>query len=128
MIGQNVRWTLFEYLYRDAGNFKAFGAAALCGAAAQGDEQRLRHALLDGEYFVAEQVDLPPLYGQLYEWSDGATAGDHCWHEFVGLRVVSADEVGLNTPRIGFVRAFVDRFAAIDEWDGALSRNFDLGV
>jgi hypothetical protein len=76
-----------------------------------------------GEYFIAEQVGVPPLYEQLYRWSDGPTQSDHCWHEFVGFRVLSTPEA--NVP-IDDAAAFVARFRSVTEWDGRRSPHFRL--
>lgn len=73
----NVR---FEYLYRDAGNFKRWGEvvffnannigqdtlAAICGAALP----------LDSIYFLPDQVGVPNLHFE--DWIDSL---DHDWHE-----------------------------------------------
>ncbi len=52
--------------------------------------------LEDGNLFIAEQVDVPPLYEQLYRWSGGPIAADHCWHQFVGLQIVSQKNTRLS--------------------------------
>lgn len=118
-------WTLFEYLYRDAGNFKAFGCVALEGRIDADDQERIRAKLESGEHFIAEQVCVPPLYDQLYKWSDGATVSDHCWHEFVGFR-----ESGIypaECPHGGAAVEFVLRFASVTDWNAPLSPHFNLG-
>jgi hypothetical protein len=77
---------LFQYLYRDGGNNKAFGEVTLDGELCDGAAAVIRAALLDGEWFIPEQVGLPPLQPQLAKWSGGRTELDHDLHEFVGLR------------------------------------------
>ena len=117
-------WTIIDYLYRDAGNFKAFGCVALAGRIDAAD-RKLIHAKFDsGEYFIAEQLGLPPLYEQLYRWSDGPTESDHCWHEFVDFR--ECDVVPPDCMEAGSAAEFVDRIAAIKDWDLALSRHYGL--
>lgn len=118
-------WTLFAYRYRDAGNFKARGAVALEGVADSDDWKRALESLED-DLFIAEQLDIPPLYAKLYQWSGGPSAMDHCWHEFVALTIV--DEAALNPdiPRVGTAAAFVKCLAAVKDWNGALSPHFAL--
>ena len=116
--------TIFEYLYRDAGNFKAFGSVALDGQLASRDETLIRSKLESGEFFIAEQVGVPPLYDQLYRWSDGPTGTDHCWHEFAGFRVAGPLEKRIECA--GRLTDFVARFASVDRWDEGLSPHFAL--
>ena len=116
--------TAFDYLYRDAGNFKAFGSVLLDGPVTNADEELVRQHLDGSEYFIAEQVGVPPLYDQLYGWSDGPTASDHCWHEFVGFREFST----ASRTDVAVVPAgeFVARFAQVTNWDEGLSPHFWL--
>ena len=116
--------TIFEYMYRDADNFKAFGSVLLDGPINEADKATVRSRLESGEFFIAEQVGLSPLYAQLYQWSNGPTESDHCWHEFVGFRESgeSTDEFSSTIP----AREFVGRFAAVRDWNEELSRHFWL--
>lgn len=118
-------WTFFEYQYRDAGNFKARGAIALEGVADPDDWKRAL-ATLEDDLFIAEQLDIPPLYAKLYQWSGEPSATDHSWHEFVALKIVEGSEIDRRTPRAGTAAAFVRRLAAVTEWQGALSPHFAL--
>ena len=117
-------WTAFDYMYRDAGNFKAFGTVILEGALSPADREMLRDRLEEGEYFIAEQIGVPSLYEQLYRWSDGATSSDHCWHEFVGFRDLES-RPGEHPP-IAEARAFITQFASVGEWDASLSPHYKL--
>ncbi len=78
--------TQFEYLYRDAGNYKAFGAVLLDGALSTEELEGVRNLFPNDGFFIAEQIGVPALYGQLYQWSDGPTQDDHCWQEFLTSR------------------------------------------
>lgn len=118
--------TLFNYLYRDADNYKAWGALALDGAVARNRWQAALAKLEAGEFFVAEQLDVPPLYHALYKWSGGPTSADHCWHEFAGIKI--ADEAEPDAYRWGEAVAFVNRLRAIQEWKEELSPHFWPGV
>lgn len=116
--------TIFEYRYRDAGNFKAFGSIALEGSLTPREENEVRSKLEAGDYFIAEQVGVPPLYDQLYQWSDGPTASDHCWHEFVGFR--EATEIEKDGGGILTATELLARFMSIAQWSEGLSPHFDL--
>lgn len=118
-------WTLFEYRYRDAGNFKSHGAVALEGVADSDDCERALKSLED-DLFIAEQLDIPPLYSKLYQWSGGPSAADHCWHEFVALTIVDEAALDPDIPRVGTAAAFVKCLAAVEDWNGALSPHFAL--
>ena len=116
-------WTAFDYMYRDAGNFKAFGTLILEGELRAADRKLIRSTLSSGEFFIAEQVGVPPLYHELYRWSGGVTNEDHCWHEFVGFREVAnrVEDDAINT-----IAEFVGRFAAAKDWDETLSPHFTI--
>ncbi len=53
------KFTLFEYMYRDAGNFKTTGRLLLSGQDPQA-EGAIRRCLDWGDQFVAEQIGVPP--------------------------------------------------------------------
>lgn len=116
-------WTAFDYMYRDAGNFKAFGTVMLEGPLSLADRNLIRSRLSSGEFFIAEQVGIPPLYGGLHKWSDGPTTSDHCWHEFVGFQTVAAPQ---SPVCVIDSNEFVQRFVSLHQWDEALSPHFDL--
>lgn len=69
-----------EYLYRDAANYKSWGEVVFRN---EGDldilkiEEKIRAALIDREFFVAEKVGVPVLY---FESRDDEL--DHQWHEY----------------------------------------------
>lgn len=70
----------FEYLYRDAGNFKNWGEVVFANSrnicadrVAAMAEKALR---IDSLYFVASEVNVPDLH---FEELSGAL--DHDWHE-----------------------------------------------
>lgn len=72
-----------EYLYRDAANYKSWGEVVFgneCDLDISKIEDRIRAALIDGEFFVAEEVGVPVLY---FESHDDEL--DHQWHEFSAI-------------------------------------------
>lgn len=117
-------WTLFKYLYRDAGNFKAFGCLALQGALTANELQSLSSRFRGDGLFIAEQLDVPALYKKLYRWSGGPTSSDHCWHEFLDVNVVSDAEVPADAHQWGSAKAFLEGVSANTYWDEALSPHF----
>jgi hypothetical protein len=83
---------IFEYIYRDADNYKSFGYILLEGKVVDNYLAEIEECLEFGEYFVAEQVGIPALYHQLWEFSNGATRADHAFHEVSGFRPATEDE------------------------------------
>jgi hypothetical protein len=75
--------TRFEYLYRDAGNYKQWSDVVLTGSMTR---EEIEPLLEDGMYFVPERVGLVNLaerfkeQGYVYPNED-----DHDWHEVVSV-------------------------------------------
>ena len=70
----------FEYLYRDAGNFKNWNEIVFANPSNLPVEtlnRRARQVLIDQSYFVAEKARVPDLHFPNHD-SDL----DHDWHEF----------------------------------------------
>ena len=84
---------VLEYLYRDANNFKAFGQILVSGNVSEGYSTEMKSYLDSGELFVAEQVNIPTLYSQLWKYSNGPTIADHAFHEFSLLRLATEHEI-----------------------------------
>lgn len=116
---------VFEYRYRDAGNYKTHGQLLLTGSG-EGGEETIRACLEWGDQFVAEQVGIPSLCPE--HWAatdDGPSDLDHAFHEFVALRR-RAGAVG-DQPVWGTLDALLRRFRqASGRWDVRLSPNCDL--
>lgn len=79
--------TAFEYLYRDASNYKQGRRVIFAGEAIQELVDRIQGALDDGEFFIPSQVGLEDLQrsfpgGKVYE-------DDHVWHELIGIASTS---------------------------------------
>ena len=60
---------VFDYMYRDAANYKAYGPPLLKGEVTEEDQRRLKSKLESGEFFIAEQIGIPALYGELWSLS-----------------------------------------------------------
>jgi hypothetical protein len=116
-------YSVFEYLYRDAANYKAWGSLLLQGQVTPEQLQQLKARLEGGEFFIAEQVGIPTLYEALWQQNSGPTANDHVWHSFDSLRPASVDEA--NEPLWGSVAALLSRFARITTWDEKQSDNWN---
>lgn len=117
--------TVFEYLYRDAGNFKTWGKLLLSGEASDA-EDRVRRCLEWGDQFVAEQIGVPSLCNEHWEAvGEGPSNLDHAFHEFAAFWPVAKDERSL--PVWGSLSELLDRMEkAARRWDVALSPNCDL--
>lgn len=115
---------VFEYLYRDASNYKAWGTILLSGVPSQSDVAALRACLESDVYFVAEQVGIPAVYKELWELSGGRSSDDHALHEFVALRVAAVSE-RKTFPLFGELSILLKTFQSISKWDYSLSPNFD---
>ncbi|MCM2316628.1 MAG: hypothetical protein NDJ92_15890 [Thermoanaerobaculia bacterium] len=76
-----------EYLYRNASNYKKWGAVVFSGTADAALSRRLVNALESQEFFIANQVRVPELF-----FDDGLKPEeDLCWHEFVALETVDEE-------------------------------------
>lgn len=117
-------FSVFEYLYRDASNYKSWGFLLLHGSATSADMVALRSHFDAGCYFVAEQLNIPPLYAELWAFSHGPTIDDHVWHTFNALRPATAPE--MNAPVFGTLEAFLENVKAVQEWDGTLSPHWNI--
>lgn len=116
-------WIAFDYLYRDAGNFKARSCILLGGRLSQSQQDEIISRMDSSEFFVAEQIGIPPLYAALWELSGGPTDEDHGWHSFEGFRDIEHPSEALLRHLWGSAEDFQARFMAIDEWDLRLSPN-----
>ncbi len=115
-------YCVFEYLYRDAANYKAWGEILLSGAPTDSELTLLRRSLESGEHFVAEQVGVPAVYEELWRLSGGPTEHDHALHEFVGVRGATEDEIE-SMPLFGAWPDLLLKFKSVAAWDCSLSPN-----
>jgi hypothetical protein len=106
------------------GRTKALGALLLSGEPTQEDVAALKECWESGEYFVAEQVGVSPVYKELWDLSGGPTSDDHALHEFVALRAAT-DEEQKSTPLFGELSHLLNSFQAVTKWDYSLSPNYE---
>ncbi len=74
----NIR---FDYLYRDGGNYKSWGAVIFENPdriSINDINKRLRKAFDSQELFIAKQIRIPEVFPDINE----PTRDDHCFHEF----------------------------------------------
>lgn len=120
---QGGDFSVFEYVYRDAGNWKSYGVVLLAGFD-QSAEARILESLGSGKTFVAEQVSIPVLCQKHWDdCGDGPSDLDHAFHEFICLRSATIEERELF--RVETTLAILlDRFSsAAGRWDVRLSPN-----
>ena len=82
----NIR---FEYLYRDAGNFKNWGEIIFSNKNnydADYLEKQARAVLIDKEFFSANKANIPNL--QFHKYIESL---DHGWHEFYSFQPSSEE-------------------------------------
>lgn len=115
---------VFEYLYRDASNYKVWGTLVLQGTATEYDLEVLATHFESGEFFIAEQLDIPPLYAELWEFSNGPSIDDHVWHTFYALR--PATEEDIKESIFDTVKNFISKIEAVKNWNQELSPHWNI--
>jgi hypothetical protein len=123
-----MAYTLFEYLYRDADNFKAFGSVALEGTLSDQDLFQVHERFPGDGFFIAEQIGVPALYKELYQWSGGPTGADHCWHQFLDVKIIEDEKIPDDVRRFGAARAFLEKLRLVKGWQEELSPHFWLDL
>ena len=120
---QGSALSVFEYMYRDAGNWKTYGAVLLAGFD-QSAEARILGSLDSGKAFVAEQVSIPALCEKHWkDCGDGPSDMDHAFHEFVCLRPATIEDresLQVEMSLVGLLEKFA---SAAGRWDVRLSPN-----
>ncbi len=113
------QFSVFEYLYRDAGNWKAWGQLLLAGPPNESEISLLCASLESEKFFIAEQFGIPTLFQKLWVQSGGPTQDDHPWHEFAGVRLASPAEI--NDGAIwGTMQSLIQRAKALAAWDQSI--------
>ena len=81
----------FNYLYRDAGNYKEFGEIVFTNQDSKSLEEielTLRKNLIEGEFFIPEKWNVPRLSFENY-----LPELDHDYHEFNSLEISSETSI-----------------------------------
>ncbi len=119
------RFCVFEYLYRDADNFKAWGALLLKGALNDAQVAEMKCKFEGETFFIAEQLGVPPLYQELWNYSGGAAESDHPWHEFFRVRPADENDLAMHAPW-GTASALFQAITKISRWNERLSPNYEV--
>lgn len=116
-----IKHYTFEYLYRDASNYKAFGGVILTGSIGANYVKQLENLLEDSQFFIAEQIKIPNLQPELFKYSNGPTEDDHGYHEFFHLRPSTSNDIS-NFKVWGSSDKFLEALINIgNKWDVCLS-------
>ncbi|NMG42631.1 hypothetical protein GPA22_02640 [Aromatoleum toluvorans] len=119
-------FSVFEYLYRDSGNYKAWGELLLRGNLTDREIEQMREKFSAGEYFIAEQLGVPSVAEQLWGTDGSPNESDHTWHEFSAVR--NATDQDVNTmPVWGGAKLLLERIVSVKRWDETLSCNWPHG-
>lgn len=109
--------TLFEFMYRDASNYKQSGAVVLNGRIEEAEVDRIVAALNDGTFFIPEQVGLEHLHGQFTHGAAWDEDDDHVWHT---ISAISYTDQPANAKGLADVHEFVGNWPdSPDGWDEA---------
>jgi hypothetical protein len=119
------QFTVFEYMYRDAGNFKTMGRLLLSGQDINA-EAAIRTCLEWSNQFVAEQIGVPALCEEHWKSvGEDPSDLDHAFHELLALRRAKEEDMALDV--WGSLETMVSRMrTAAGKWDVTLSPNCDL--
>lgn len=117
-------FSVFEYFYRDASNYKSWGSLLLCGRVTSAETEILRSQFDAGCYFIAEQLGIPPLYSELWAFSNGPTVDDHVWHTFQALRPATAQD--MEACIFCSLEDLIQKIESIKTWDGTLSPHWEV--
>lgn len=83
----------FNYLYRDAGNWKKFDEVIFANPNSLGlveIDLRLRQLLHPDMLFMAHQVHIPEIF--LYSSESEVNVDDHCFHEFDSVELTDEQQ------------------------------------
>jgi hypothetical protein len=115
---------VFEYRYRDAGNYKVEGRVLLTGKLTAQQRTAIEERMESGQFFIAEQVGIPPLCSKLFEFGGGPNSEDHAWHEFDGFRSVASHFQSAKDDTVMSAEKLFRAFKSVECWKPELSPNF----
>lgn len=104
---ESKHYCIFEYQYRDGGNFKSCDFVILEGEVTDITIDVITACLIDGLWFMANQVGLPDLFEGVQKW--GPSDLDVSWHEFVELKPATDDDISTK-PIYGKLSDLLDAF------------------
>lgn len=127
-------YSVFEYLYRDASNYKTYGQVRLEGHYSEASLATIRRHVGPDSQFVPQLIGLLPFQERPRPSGLIPTKDDHVWHEVIELRQATEPEIA-TLPCWGTLRALLAGFdtlaqisaygmelrvasiSAIGEWD-----------
>lgn len=113
---QTKIYSVFEYFYRDAANYKAWGKLLLSGQFKDEQINQIVKRFDSREFFIAEQIGIPTLHKYLWQYSNGANSDDHVWHSFHSLKIATEEDI-LANKEWGTVDTFLSKILAISRWN-----------
>ncbi len=117
-------FSVFEYCYCDASNYKAWGAVLLSGAVTDAEMEILLNQFGPESHFIAEQLNIPALYAELWAFTNGPSDDDHVWHTFHALRPAAAQD--MKTPVFCTHAELIQKVKEVNAWDETLSPHWDI--
>ena len=103
------KYSIFEYQYRDASNYKSYGEILVEGKFLKKDINLIHSCMYDfGEYFIPEEIGIPPLQYKIWEKCKGRNNDDHEWHSILCIREAKQDEMQL--PLWGTKKILIESF------------------
>jgi hypothetical protein len=103
------QYSVVEYQYRDASNYKEFGEILLEGVFSIEDIEILHSCMYDcGQFFIPEEIGIPPLQPRLWEKYNGRNEDDHDWHSIECVR--AAEDKDFFLPIWGTKQKLIENF------------------
>ena len=91
------QYSVIEYQYRDASNFKSYGEILVEGTFSKRDIELIHSYMYDnGECFIPEEIGIPPLQEILWKEFDGPNDDDHEWHSIECIRNANQEDMELS--------------------------------
>ncbi len=115
---------IFEYRYRDAGNYKVEGRILVTGRLTAQQRNAIEGKMESRKFFIAEQVGIPPLCKTLFQFGGGPTPEDHAWHEFDSFQAVPSNLQSTKDDIVMSAERLVCAFESVECWKSELSPNF----
>ena len=89
-------YSVVEYLYRDASNYKEYGEILIEGVFSDTDVQRIRKYMYDkGQFFIPEEIGIQPLQPKLWAKYNGPAEDDHQWHSIECIHIAKQEDLQL---------------------------------
>ena len=112
-------FSVVEYQYRDASNYKSYGQILIEGKFFKKDINQIHSCMYDhGEYFIPEEIGIPPLQNLLWEKTNGPNDDDHEWHSIECIRDAKQDEMTLpiwGTKQF-LIECFLENWKKTPDW------------